>query len=78
MALKFPSGRDKPDYDRIGSDLMTMNEAAEYLRISRRTLERMKAAGVGPVWTRLSRGRIGYRMSDLDGFIASQAQKEMP
>jgi hypothetical protein len=81
MALTFPSGRGQSDPDRIASDIMTMNEAAEYMRISRRTLERMKADRNGPVWIRLSQGRmgkIGYRKSDLDSFIASQVQREKP
>lgn len=77
MALKFPSGRDQPGHDRIGSDLITMNEAAEYLRISRRTLNRMKAGGIGPVWIRIGL-KIFYRKADLNGFISSQALREKP
>lgn len=78
MAFSFPSGHDPSDHDRLASDLMTMDEAAKYLRISRRTLARMKAGGAGPVWIRVSMKRIGYRKGDLDSFIASQAQKERP
>jgi excisionase family DNA binding protein len=78
MNNKFPSGYDRAERASMCSDLMTMKQAAEYLMISERTLYRMKADKTGPVWVRMSRGRIGYRKSDLDGFIASHAQKEKP
>ena len=76
-ALRFPSGHGQSDHDRISSDLMKRNEAARYLRISRATLDRMKAGGNGPVWIRIG-VKVLYRKRDLDDFIASQAQKERP
>jgi len=76
-ALKFPSGHGQFDHDRIASDLMTMDEAAKYLRISRRTLEKMKADEIGPEWTRIG-VKVFYRKSALDGFIASNTHKEKP
>jgi len=52
-----------------------MDEAAKYLRISRRKLEQMKAAGTGPVRNRIG-GKILYRKIAIDSFIESQAMKE--
>lgn len=40
-------------------------ETAEALGLSQRTFDRLKAAGDVPVKTRLSEGRIGYRVCDI-------------
>jgi predicted DNA-binding transcriptional regulator AlpA len=37
--------------------------------VSARTFERIEAAGDGPAKTRLSEGRIGYRVSDLETWL---------
>ncbi len=44
---------------------LTQNEAAEFLRLSPRTLERHRVAGTGPKFTKLGR-RVVYRFSELD------------
>lgn len=50
---------------------MTQAEAAEYLRVSTRTLERLRATGTGPRFTRLGR-RTVYATSELDAFASSR------
>ena len=44
---------------------LTQNEAAEFLRLSPRTLERHRVAGTEPKFTKLGR-RVVYRFSELD------------
>ena len=44
---------------------LTQNEAAEFLRLSPRTLERHRVAGTGPKFTKLGR-RIVYRVSEIE------------
>jgi excisionase family DNA binding protein len=54
------------------SALLTTQEAAEFLRLSVPTLERMRSLGTGPDFIRLGQGkrcRIAYRRTDLDAFL---------
>jgi len=49
--------------------LLTQAEAADYLRLSERTLERWRVTGSGPAFCKLGR-RVLYRAADLDEWIA--------
>jgi predicted DNA-binding transcriptional regulator AlpA len=51
--------------------LLTQKETASVLRLSERTLERLRTSGLGPKFVRCSRS-IRYRQSDLDEWIASR------
>jgi hypothetical protein len=51
--------------------LFTQSEAAELLRLSERTLERLRVSGSGPKFVKADRS-IRYREIDLDGWIASR------
>ena len=55
-----------------GSDrtYLTQAEAAEYLRLSQRTLERYRLAGTGPAYIRA--GRILYSRAALEDWVASR------
>lgn len=55
------------------SGLLTTQEAAQYLRLSSKTLSRWKAAGTGPVYYPIG-GRVYYKIADLDDWIEAQAQ----
>lgn len=55
----------------IESPYLTSREAAAYLRTSVPTLERWRAAGVGPRFTRCGQ-RILYHRQDLDAWLANQ------
>ena len=56
----------------IGGDLyLTTQEAAAYLRLSSRTLERHRVEGTGSRFVKLGR-RVLYRRQDLDAWAASQ------
>ena len=52
--------------------LLTQREAALALRLSERTLERMRVAGIGPRFIRLSRRSVRYRQQDLDAHVAAR------
>lgn len=52
--------------------LLTQREAATILRLSERTLERLRVQGVGPKFVRCSRRSIRYREADLNEWIAAR------
>ena len=54
------------------STIAHTTEAASALSLSTRSLERMRCAGGGPKFVRLSRGRIAYRECDLEEWIAKR------
>lgn len=47
-------------------------DAAAYLGLSRRTLEKWRGAGKGPRYSRLGRSVV-YAVSDLDDFARARA-----
>jgi len=58
---------------RSVSGLLTTVEAAEYLRLSPRTLEDMRVTGNGPRYFKLGPGRrskVVYRRDDLDSWLS--------
>ena len=52
------------------TELLTPKEAANYRRCSIRKQDRERAEGRGPAYIRID-GRLFYRRSDLDRFIAA-------
>ena len=52
------------------NDLLTTEEAAEYLHLSPRTLERYRVTGEGPKYLKVGR-RVFYRRGDLDRWLDS-------
>ena len=53
------------------TDYLIQAEAAELLRLSSRTLERLRVTGDGPAFCRLGR-RIVYRRADLERWATSR------
>jgi excisionase family DNA binding protein len=51
--------------------MLTQSECAELLRLSERTLERLRVSGLGPKFVRCGRS-IRYRVADLEAWIASR------
>ena len=49
-------------------DLLTTEEAARYLRLSPRTLERYRMTGEGPEYLKVG-GRVFYRKAALDEWL---------
>ncbi len=54
-----------------GTVFFNQNEAARYLRLSPRALERHRVAGTGPRFTKLGR-RVVYALAELDAWAASR------
>lgn len=52
-------------------NVMTAPEAAEYLRVSERTLIRMRYSRRGPAWTYVG-GQVRYFRADLDSYLESR------
>ena len=52
--------------------LLTQREAASALRLSQRTLERLRVSGRGPKFVRCGLRSIRYRQSDLDDYISGR------
>ena len=58
----------------MNDDLKTIRvlsrpKTIEVLGVSERTFERLEAAGDVPPKTRLSEGRVGYRVSDIEEWL---------
>lgn len=56
-----------------GSRLLSTAEAAEFLGVSRRTLEDWRRNGRGPKFVALSRNAVRYRLIDLEAWVESRA-----
>lgn len=57
------------------SPLLTTSEAAQYLRLSPPTLERLRCTGEGPPFVKLGSGRtsrVMYDKRDVDAWLASK------
>ena len=52
--------------------MLTVLEAADYLRLSKRTLERLRCSGLGPKFVKCGCRSIRYRQSDLDDWISGR------
>jgi excisionase family DNA binding protein len=53
-------------------EVMDENEAADYLRLSARTLERWREQGRGPIYQKQGR-RVTYLYEDLRAYLLSQS-----
>ena len=51
--------------------LLTQDEAAELLKLSVRTVERLRVTGSGPKFLKI-RNSVRYRLSDVEAWIASR------
>ena len=56
-------------------ELLTVPEAARYLRVSPRTLDRWRRQGTGPPSLKLPAGGRRYRRTDLDAWLADQREE---
>jgi hypothetical protein len=57
--------------------LLRPTEAAEFLNVSPRTLERRRAEGLGPPWVRVGHA-VRYERPALTDFIAKQRRGVQP
>jgi predicted DNA-binding transcriptional regulator AlpA len=49
--------------------LLTQREAADFLQLSVRTLERYRVSGGGPEYVQISRRCVRYRPEDLNAWV---------
>jgi predicted DNA-binding transcriptional regulator AlpA len=54
--------------------MLTVHEAAGYLRLSPKSLQRLRGAGDGPRYIRL-KGKVLYRESDLDRWLDARVRQ---
>ncbi|KAB7738422.1 helix-turn-helix domain-containing protein [Parvibaculum sedimenti] len=52
--------------------ILTVNDAADVLRVHIRTLERWRQTGEGPRYVKMGR-RVGYRRADLEAWLDANA-----
>lgn len=57
-----------------GSPFLDTAQAAHYVGLSRRTLEKMRVAGGGPKFRKHGR-YVRYHIDDLDGWSAARARR---
>jgi predicted DNA-binding transcriptional regulator AlpA len=53
--------------------LLTQREAASALRLSERSMERMRVSGLGPKFIRCGGRSVRYRQADLDDWLTSRS-----
>ena len=64
---KSPTESEKQE--RLESPYLTVEYAADYLRVSKNYLDKLRVSGMGPSFIRLGRRKVLYRMSDLDRWV---------
>lgn len=52
--------------------MLTQSECAELLRLSPRTLERLRGSGLGPKFARMGNKSVRYRIEDVEAWVASR------
>lgn len=52
--------------------VLSLDQAADQVGVTRRTLERVFANGTGPARVQLSKRRVGILESDLEAWLASR------
>ncbi|HEV8276897.1 MAG TPA: helix-turn-helix domain-containing protein [Streptosporangiaceae bacterium] len=60
--------------ERLADPVMTTKEAAEYLKLSVRTLLRLRVDGGGPAAAKIGR-QWRYRRSQLDAWLAERERE---
>ncbi len=53
-------------------DILTVKEAAAYLKLGKPTLDRYRVLGGGPRYAKISGGAVRYRKVDLDTWLESK------
>ena len=57
------------------SPLLTPDEAAAWLRVTKGHLARLRVIGGGPPFVKLSRRCIAYRIEDLEEFVSARIRR---
>lgn len=62
-----PIGSDQQEC--ATSPYLTVEQAADYLRVSKNYLDKLRVSGNGPDFVRLGRRKVLYRKADLDRWV---------
>ena len=65
---------DRAEAARRGSPYLTAKQAAFFLKMSRRTLQRLRAKGLGPTPRRHAR-MVLYHIDDLEAWSRARADR---
>ena len=70
----FPADNEHPKspidkQENLSSPYLTVPQAADYLRVSKNHLDKLRVSGRGPPFARLGRRKVLYRRSDLDKWV---------
>jgi len=67
-------GLERVSQPPFSTDALVVSEqdAKPYTGLSGRTLQRLRLEGRGPCFVRLTGNRIGYRVSDLQAWVAER------
>lgn len=65
---------DRRDDDPRKSPFLTTHQAAEYIGLKRRTLEKMRVTGDGPPYRKHGR-YVRYRIDELEAWSKSRARR---
>jgi excisionase family DNA binding protein len=76
MSASFPK-TGAAEVPASSTSMLTPDDVAELLQVSRFTLENWRFEGTGPDWFRIGR-RIRYRKSDLDAWVDSHIREDLP
>jgi excisionase family DNA binding protein len=67
-----------PERTSLLPSLQTETQAARYLSVSRKTLERWRSSADGPPFIRVGSRSVRYSTNDLDAWIASRRRNSLP
>jgi len=78
-SVAAPTGRDVASDPIPGVGFLNTNEAAKFLSLSAKEMERMRRENRGPRWAKLSKKVVRYSVDDLrewvsEHFVANTAQ----
>lgn len=59
----------------VARRILRTSQAAEYVGLSRSTLEKMRPLGRGPRFVRLGSRAVGYDIGDLDAWLDRQRSR---
>jgi predicted DNA-binding transcriptional regulator AlpA len=59
-------------------EVLTVAEAAAFLRLKKTTLDLYRRLRKGPCFIRMSRSRVVYRKADLEQWLDAQAVASLP
>jgi predicted DNA-binding transcriptional regulator AlpA len=71
--LATPLTKERSSDISVPGLVLTEDEAARLLRLSARTLQRLRLEGEGPRFVRLTGRRIGYAISDLEAWVRARS-----